>query len=140
MDPMRCEIDDLTLMDAENSVRAPRAKQRQVGERAEATIAHEYIAFAEPGMNLCDAGHIVSAQRCGHDLCEHSCPNVKQRQKMGHGETAAWLLDARLAKVFLKFRNIGHGKSGTIGDEHAVPMPGSGFVDLGFEPLGNSTE
>jgi hypothetical protein len=108
MDPMGCEIDDLTLMDAEDSVRTSRPKQRQVGERAEATIAQEYIAFAEPGMNLCDAGHIVSAQRCGHDFCEHSRANVKQRQKMGHGETAAWLLDARpeTSVVFLLSRRF----------------------------------
>jgi len=140
MDPMGRKIDDLTLMDAEDSVRASRQKQRQVGEGAEAPIAQEYIAFAEPGMNLCHARHVVSAQRCGHDVCEHSGADVKQRQKMGHGETAAGLLDTRLAEVFLKFGNIGHGKTGTIGDEHAVPMPGSGFVDLGSEPLGNSAE
>ena len=65
---------------------------------------------------------------------------MEQRQKMSDGKTAARPLAAGLAEVLLKLGNIGHGKTRTIGDEHAVPVPGSRLVDLRSEPLGNAVE
>jgi hypothetical protein len=134
MDPMRCEIDDLTLMDAKDCVRATRHEQGQVRERTEAAVTKEYVASAEAGMDLCHARHVVSAQRCRHNLGEHSGANMKHRQKVSNGETAAGPLASGMAEVFLKLRNIGHRETGSIRNEYAVPMPSSGVVHLGFWP------
>ena len=127
---MRCEVDDLTLMDAEDAVRASRHQQRQMGERAETAVAQQHIVLAKLGMELCHPGHVVRAQRCGQDLDEHPRADVEQRQKMGHGEAAAGLLAAGLAEVLLEFGHVGHGEARAIGDEHAVAMPGAVVVDL----------
>ena len=48
--PVRREVDDLPLVDAEDAVGPARDQQRQVGERAEAAVAHQDVAAAEVGM------------------------------------------------------------------------------------------
>jgi hypothetical protein len=140
MDPLRGEVDDLPLMDPEDTMHTSRQKQRQMGERAEPAVTQEDVVLAKLGMDLRHSGHVMGAQRGGQDLHEHPRTDMEQRQKMGHGEAAARLLRARLAKVLLKFRCVGHGEARAVGDEHAMPMPGPGIVDLGSEPCSHAAE
>ena len=91
-------------------------------------------------MDLRHPGHVMSVDRCGHDLHEHPGADVEQRQKMSHGEAAAGLLPAGLAKVRLEFGCVGHGEAGAVGNEHAVPVPGPGVVNRGSNPVGNAAE
>ena len=111
-----------------------------MGERTEASVAQQNVVLAKLGMDLRHSGHIVSAQRRGHDLHEHSRTDMEQRQKVGDGKTAARLLFAGLAEVLLKFGCVRHGEAGAVGHEHPVPMPGLGVVDYGSELFGNAAE
>lgn len=61
MGPMWGEIDDLSLMEPEDAVRASGHEQRQMGERAEAAVAQEDIVLAELRMDLRHPGHVMSA-------------------------------------------------------------------------------
>jgi predicted RNA binding protein YcfA (HicA-like mRNA interferase family) len=140
VEPVRCEIDDLSLMDAENTVRASRCQQRQVSKRAEAAITKQDVVFAKVGMDLRDPGHVVRKQRGSHNIRQHSRADMEQRQEMGYGEAAAGFLASGVTKVLLKFGYIGHREAGSISDEHAVSMPGSGIVDLRSELPDNATE
>ena len=140
MRPLRCEIDDLTLMHAEDALRAARQQQRQMRERTEAAVAQQHIVFMKLRMDLRHPGHVVGVQRAGQGLQEHPRADVEQRQQMGHGEAAAGLLAAGLAEVLAEFGHVGHGETRAVDDEHPMPVPAPGVVDDGREPLGDAAE
>jgi hypothetical protein len=76
---MRSEIDDLSLMDAENTMYAPRQQQSQVGERAEAAVADKDIVGARLGMKMRHSRHVVGVQGAGNGFQEHPRADVENR-------------------------------------------------------------
>lgn len=56
----------------------------------------------------------MSAQGGRQDLGEQARSGMHQREKVGHRETASWLLFSRLTKVLLQGWRVGHRETRTI--------------------------
>ncbi len=110
MRSIRCEIDDLALVDPKHPVHAASNEQREMSEGAEATIGDQNISRLQGRRDVLDARHFMRAQGGGHDLQEKAGTRVKQSQNLGNREAASRGLSSRLAKVGLQLGSIGHGK------------------------------
>ena len=55
---------------------------------------------------------------------------MKQNHQMGHRETTAWELVARLTEVLLQLVGVRHGATRTIHDEDPMAEPAAFVVDV----------
>ena len=63
---------------------------------------------------------------------------MKQNHQMGHRETTAWELAARLTEVLLQLGGVRHGATRTIHDEDPMAEPATFVVDVRPPECGRS--
>ncbi len=124
------------LMDPKDAEDPLEAQQGQVGVRAEPPVSQADVAGLKRGMELHGLGHVVGPQWGRQKLPEQPRAGVKQNHQVGHRETAAGALVARLTEVFLQLGGIGHGATRPVHEEDPMAEPAALVATRGHRGSG----
>jgi hypothetical protein len=123
MAPSGLEGDEEPLMGTKQAVRPALPQQGEVGVGAKSAIAAHNIAGPQFVVRPGYVGQVVRAQRRRDGLKEIAGVSVELYQQMGRRKTATVGLLATLAEGSAEVGRVGHGKTGAVQEEDAVPVP-----------------
>jgi hypothetical protein len=127
-------------MDAKDGMQALLAQEGQMGKGTERTVSHEPVLWAQRRMERRDLGHVVGVPGSREHLQQEARPRMKEGEQVSHGEPTPRTLPARLAKVRLQVRRIGHRKTGPVDQECPVAPPPALIVGRLLADRGRLTE